>query len=227
MRNVVFVAPFPSSSMEPVRAAVRLDDVRMLGIAQEVPRAGDAELFADLVTVDNTDDPAQLVAAARELERRHGPIHRVLGILEALQVQLGEIRRALAVPGPGPDTAELFRDKARMKDELGRHGLPCARHRVLRSWSDAEAAIAELGLPLVAKPLAGVATEGVCRVRTIDELRGAFLALHASPENPALVEEMLVGREFTFDTITVGGQVRFYSMAHYRTTPLEARYSPE
>jgi hypothetical protein len=39
------------------------------------------------------------------LERRHGRIHRVLGIREALQVALGEVRSALGVPGPGPDTA--------------------------------------------------------------------------------------------------------------------------
>jgi hypothetical protein len=72
-----------------------------------------------------------------------------------------------------------------------------------------------------------VATEGVRRVRTIDELRGALSALHVSPEKPALAEEMLVGREFTFDTITIGGQVRFHSMAHYYTTPLEATEDPE
>jgi biotin carboxylase len=227
MRNVVFVTPIPDRSIEDVRAAAGLSEVRLLGITQEAPRGDDAEVFADLVTVDDTDDSAQLVAAARVLERRHGRIHRVLGTRESLQVPIGEIRRALGVPGLGPDTAELFRNKARMKDELRRHGLPCARHRLLRSWSDAEAAIAELGLPLVAKPLAGVATQGVCRVHTIDELRGAISALHASPENPALAEEMLVGREFTFDTITVGGQVRFHSMAHYSTTPLEATENPE
>ena len=227
MRNVVFVTPIPGRAIKEVRAAAGLSEVRLLGITQEAARGGDAKLFADLVTVDNTDDPAQVVAAARVLERRHGRIHRVLGVRESLQVAVGEVRRALDVPGHGPDIAERFRNKARMKDELRRHGLPCARHRLLRSWSDAEAAIAELGLPLVAKPLAGATTQGVCRVHTIDELRRALSALHASPEDPALAEEMLVGREFTFDTITVGGQVRFYSMAHYRTTPLEAQENPE
>jgi hypothetical protein len=74
----------------------------MLGITQEAPGGGDAELFADVMTVDNTDDPAQLVAAARVLESRHGRTHRVLGIREALQVPLGELRRALGVPGPAP-----------------------------------------------------------------------------------------------------------------------------
>jgi hypothetical protein len=39
--------------------------------------------------------------------------------------------------------------------------------------------------------------ERVWRARTIDELRNALSALHASPDNPALAEEMLVGREFT------------------------------
>jgi biotin carboxylase len=226
MRNVAFVTPFPSRSMDYARAAAGLGEVRLLGITQEAPRSSDAEVFADLITVDNTDDPAQLVAAARVLERRHGRIHRVLGVRESLQVPLGEIRRALGVPGPGPDTAELFRNKARMKDELGRHGLPSARHRLLRSWNDAEAMIAEIGLPVVLKPLGGSNCEGVWRARTIDELRGALSALHASPENPALAEEMLVGREFTFETLTIGGQVRFHSLSWYRPTPLEVMENP-
>ena len=226
MRNVLFITPFPSKTMEYVRPAASLDAVRMLGIAQEVPGGGDAEVFADLVTVDNTDDPAQLVAAARVLESRHGRVHRVLGIRESLQVPIGEVRRALGVRGPGPDTAELFRNKARMKDELRRHGLPCARHRLLRSWNDAEALIAEIGLPVVVKPLAGNNCQGVWRARTIDELRDALSALHASPENPALAEEMLVGREFSFDTITIDGQVRFYSLSQYSPTTLEAMETP-
>src|SRR5215470_6757902 len=117
---------------------------------------------------------------SRVLERRYGKIHRVLGILEALQVQLGEVRRALGVAGTGPDTADLFRDKARMKDELRRHGLPCARHRLLRDWNDAEAMIAEIGLPVVLKPPAGMGCKATWRVRTVDELRGALAAIRAS-----------------------------------------------
>jgi biotin carboxylase len=222
MRNVLFITPSPSNAMEHVRAAANLDEVRLLGIVQEVPVGGDAEVFADLVTVDNTDDPAQLVAAARVLESRHGRVHRVLGVREALQVPIGEVRRALGVRGPGPDTADLFRNKARMKDELRRHGLPCARHHLLRSWNDAEALIAEIGLPVVVKPLADSNCRGVRRARTIDELRDAMSALHASPENPALAEEMLVGREGSFETITIDGQVRFYSLSQFSPTTLEA-----
>src|ERR1041384_4704384 len=97
MRNVVFVTPFPKRAMEYVRAAADLAEVRMLGIAQEAPGGGDAQVFADVVTVDDTDDPGQLLAAARVLESRHGRIHRVLGIRESLRVPVGEGRRSLGV----------------------------------------------------------------------------------------------------------------------------------
>jgi ATP-grasp domain len=227
MRNVVFVAPFPlDTTMRFARAAAGLGDVRLLGILQEPPRGGDAGLFVDLVTVRDGLDARQLVEAARVLERRHGPIHRVLGILEALQVQLGEVRRALGVHGTSPETADLFRDKARMKDELRRHGLPCARHRLLRSWSDAEGFVAEVGLPLVLKPPAGMGCKATWRVRSLDELRGALAAIHASPDNPALAEELLSGKEHSFETITIGGQVRFHSLSRYHPTPLEVMETP-
>ncbi|HEY0193775.1 MAG TPA: ATP-grasp domain-containing protein [Kofleriaceae bacterium] len=227
MRNVVFVAPFPlDTTMRFARAAAGLSGARMLGILQEMPRGDDAGLFADIVTVRDGLDPRQLIEAAQLLERRHGKIHRVLGILEVLQVQIGEVRRALGVPGTDPETADLFRDKARMKEELRRKGLPCARHKLLHTWADAEAFVAEVGLPLVLKPPAGMGCKATWRVKSLDELRGALQAIHASPSNPALAEEMLVGQEYSFETITIGGEVRFSSLSRYYPTPLEVMETP-
>ena len=72
MRTVLFITPFPTQTMEYVRAAASLDEIRMLGIAQEVPGGGDAGVFADLVTMDNADDPAQLVAAIKTVSETIG-----------------------------------------------------------------------------------------------------------------------------------------------------------
>jgi hypothetical protein len=227
MRNVVFVAPFPlDTTLRFARAAAALADVRFLGIVQEPPRGDDAGLFVDAVTVRDGLDTRQLIEAAELLRRRHGELHRVLGILEPLQVQLGEVRRALGVPGTSAETADLFRDKARMKDELRRHGLPCARHRLIRTWQDAEAFVAEVGLPIVLKPPAGMGCKATWRIRSADELRGALAAIHASPEQPALAEELVRGREHSFETVTVGGQVRFHSISRYYPTPLEVMETP-
>jgi formate-dependent phosphoribosylglycinamide formyltransferase (GAR transformylase) len=227
MRNVVFAAPFPlETTMRFARAVGRIPGVRMLGIAQEAPGGEDRSLFADVVTVADGLDAGQLLAAARVLESRYGQIHRLVGILEPLQVQLAEVRRAMGIEGTDPKTADLFRDKARMKDELRRHGLPCARHQLIRSWSDAEVFVARVGFPLVLKPTAGMGCKSTWRINSLDELRGALTALHASPEHPALAEEFLRGREFSFETITVGGQVRFQSATRYFPTPLEVMETP-
>lgn len=227
MRNVIFVAPFPlETTMRFARAAARLAHVRLLGISQEPPTGNDGAMFADMVRVGDGLDTNQLVEAANLLEKRHGKIHRVLGILEPLQVQLGYVRQALGVHGTDPKTADLFRDKARMKEELRRHGLPCARHKLIRSWSDAEDFVRQVGLPLVLKPPAGMGCKATWRINSTDELRAALQTLRAAPNNPALAEEFLRGREFSFETITIGGEVRFQSGTRYYPAPLEVMESP-
>ena len=227
MRNVVFVAPFPlDTTMRFARAAAGLSDVRFLGIFQEAPRGADAELFVDVVTVRDGLDSRQLIEAAHLLERRHGKLSRVLGILEALQVQLAEVRQALGIAGPDPQTAELFRDKAQMKDELRRHGLPCARHKLLHSWQDAEAFVNEVGLPIVLKPPAGMGCKATWRINDVDNLRSALSAVRPSRESPVLAEEFLRGAEYSYETITVGGKVRFTSASRYFPTPLEVMETP-
>jgi biotin carboxylase len=227
MRNVVFVAPFPlETTMRFARAVGRLAGVRMLGIAQDPPAGEDRALFKDVVTVRDGLDTRQLVEAARLLQRRHGELHRLVGILEPLQVQLAEVRQVLEIPGTTPVTADLFRDKARMKDELRRHGLPCARHKLIRTWTDAEVFVQEVGFPMVVKPPAGMGSKSTWRIENVDQLRAALGALHASPERPALAEEFLRGREFSFETITIDGAVRFQSATRYYPTPLEVMETP-
>jgi formate-dependent phosphoribosylglycinamide formyltransferase (GAR transformylase) len=227
MRNVAFVAPFPlETTLRFARAAAKLDGVRLLGIVQEAPGGDDRRLFSDLVQVPDGLNAGQLIEAGRVLERRHGKLHRVLGILEPLQVQLAELRRALDVPGTDPDTADLFRDKARMKNELRKHGLPCARHSLVTSRDDASRFVNEVGLPIVLKPPAGMGCKATWRIRTLEELAQALTAIHASPERPALAEELLSGREHSFETVTVAGQVRFESISRYYPTPLEVMETP-
>ena len=227
MRNVIFAAPFPlETTMRFARAASRLPNVRLLCIAQTPPAGDDRKLFADIVQVDDGLETDQLCEAGRILVGRHGPIHRVIGILEPLQVQLAELRRDLGVAGTSPETADLFRNKARMKDELRRHGLPCARHRLIHDWGDAESFVAEVGFPLVLKPPAGMGCKATWRISNADELRSALRALHAGPNNPTLAEEYLRGREYSFETITIGGEVCFESVSRYFPSPLEVMETP-
>jgi biotin carboxylase len=113
-----------------------------------------------------------------------------------------------------------------MKDELRKHGLPCARHALIRTWADAEAFIAEVGFPVVLKPPSGVGCKATWRISNADELGAALKAMHAAPQSPALAEEFLRGREHSFETITIGGDVRFTSFSRYYPTPLEVMDTP-
>lgn len=226
-KNVVFIAPFPlETTMRFARAAAGLAGVRFLGVLQELPNGADARLFSDAIRVDDALDTGALIEAVGLLARRHGRPDRILGILEPLQVQLAEVRAHFGVPGTPVATADAFRDKARMKDLLRSHGLPCARHRLLRSLSDAERFVGEVGFPIVLKPPAGMACKATWRIRTHEELRQALAAVQLGPENPTLAEEFLVGSEFSFETITVGGEVRFQSISRYYPGPLEVIENP-
>jgi biotin carboxylase len=113
-----------------------------------------------------------------------------------------------------------------MKDELRRHGLPCARHRLVAGWPDAEKFVGEVGLPIVLKPPAGMGCKATWRINTIDDLKAALQAFHPTEDQPALAEEFLKGQEYSFETITVGGQVRFQSISRYYPGPLEVMETP-
>jgi len=227
MRNVIFVAPFPlEATMRFARAVSRLDGVRLLGVMQEPAQGDDRNAFFDLLQVTDGLSTHGLIEGCEALRARHGPISRILGILEALQVQLAQVRAHFGVPGTDERTADVFRDKARMKDVLREAGLPVARHALVASVADAERFAAEAGFPMVLKPPAGMGAKATFRVSDMDAFRQAVEGMGASAANPVLAEEFLAGREYSFETITTGGQVRFHSMSRYEPGPLAVLENP-
>jgi hypothetical protein len=91
---------------------------------------------------------------------------------------------------------------------------------------DAKGFAAEVGFPMVVKPPAGMGGKSTFRVRSLAELGAVFEGLRVSPEHPALAEEFMQGREFSFETMTVGGEVRMHSVSHYLPACLEAIENP-
>jgi len=221
-RNIVFAAPFPiETTMRFVRAAARLPDVRLLGIVCTPPSGNDARLFDDVVRVTKPLDVQDLVEATEVLTRRHGKPHRIVGILEPMMVQLAQVRAHFGVPGTRPEVAELFRDKSRMKDVLRAAGLPVARHKLIGGPADAEDFAREVGFPMVLKPPAGMGAKATFRVTSREELLAAVAGMRVSREEPVLAEEMLRGREHSFETITIGGVPRVSSVSRYLPSCLE------
>lgn len=208
------------------RSFAELQGVRLIGVVQKAPRGAAAEPFANFVHVQDALDTGQLITAIEQVRKRYGGLHQIVGVLEPLQVPLAQARRHFGLPGTDPKTADLFRDKARMKDALRAAGLPCARHRLISSLADAVGFVREVGLPIVLKPPAGAGCKATWRIRTLEELKGALEAVHPTPANPTLAEEFLRGSEYCFDTITLNGRIRFENVSRYYPGPLEVTENP-
>lgn len=230
MPSVVFVAPFfLDTTMRFVRAVAALPGVRTGLISQDPASRLPADLRRMLAAhrrIDDGLDPQQIAAATRELAREIGPVDRLLGALEQLQVPLGEVRDALGIAGLGAEASRNFRDKARMKDVLRRAGLPCARHARVESEAAARAFAAEVGYPLVLKPTAGAGAKATHRVGDDKQLAAALRSVRPSRDNPAVAEEFVTGQEFSFDTVSIGGKAVWHSLSHYLPPPLHVVDNP-
>ena len=226
MRPVVFVAPFPlETTLRFVRAAARLSGVKLLGVVAELRRS-DAHVYADVAKIRDPLSTKEIIKAITHLARRHGKPHRIVGILEPLQVQLALARKHFGVPGNSPELAHIFRDKSVMKTQLQRAGVPVARNQLLATRQGAERFSQQVGFPLVLKPPAGMGAKATFRVHSNEELIRALEGMRATPQQPVLAEELLLGQEGSFDALTTGGRVRDWSISYYTPTPLTVLENP-
>jgi len=228
MRNVLYVAPFPGiSATHRFGTAIRsLAGVRLLGVFQERPAPQVAAIYDDFVVVRDALHAGELLDGVEAMIARHGPPHRILGILEDLQVQLAMIREHLGLPGETAAQADLFRDKARMKDALAALDIPCARHARVRSNEEAWAFASASGFPIVLKPVAGAGARSTYEVHSTEDLADALAATRPTAERELIAEEFVRGREYSFETITIQGTPVFYSIGRYFPGPLEVVRNP-
>lgn len=227
MRNVVFVAPFVmDATLRFSRGLAGLKDVNLLGVFQKGPSGAEGAHFADVVEVEDALAPASIAQGLRKLTARHGELFRITGILEPLQTPLAIVRQQFNVAGPDPQTAERFREKALMKETLRSHGLPCARHQLLRSADEAAGFVEQVGFPIVLKPPAGAGCRSTWRIDDPESLGAVLGQLRPTATEPVLAEEFLRGVEGSCEMVVLGGRVQAHSISHYLPGPLEVMRTP-
>ena len=234
MATAVFVAPYAlDSTLRFLRAAASLPELRIGVMSQQPARALSGKLadeeqarIAGHVQLEDALDPDQLEAGVRRLAPAlGGRVDRLLGILEPLQEPLAVVRERLGIRGMDEAEARCFRDKAHMKEVLRASRLPCARHCLATSASEARAFAREV-LPLVAKPPAGAGALATFRIEEPEQLEEWMRARPPSPQQPLLLEEFVQGREYSFDSVSLGGEHVFHSISCYAPTPLQVMETP-
>jgi biotin carboxylase len=228
--HVVFVAPFlMDTTLRFVKGATALPGVRVSLISQEPALAVPADIRDGLAAhrqVENALDAGQLAEAIEGLAPHLGRPHRILGALEQLQVPLAEVREKLGVYGMSVEAAHNFRDKSRMKNVFRNAGVPCAHHALIHNSEEAAAFVGRVGFPIVVKPPAGAGAKNTFRLENAEQLREYLVTYRPRPEDPTLFEQFLRGREHSFDSICIRGELVWYSVSKYYPTPLEVVENP-
>lgn len=79
---------------------------------------------------------------------------------------------------PAPDVLYITQDRVREKAFLVKNGFPCAPHQVVRSYSELEAAVKQLGIPCVLKTAAfGYDGKGQQKIQSHEDLQHAWESL--------------------------------------------------
>ena len=230
MPHVALVAPhFLENTNRYVRAFAQLDGVTLSVISEDPESAVPPQLRGKLAhfQVKSVGDPTELAHAVTRLRRGIGPVDRLTGVLEQLQLPLAQARALANVPGMRPEIARRFRDKDRMKEVLRARGVPVAASQLVTSWAELSAFVDAVGLPVIVKPQAGVGSRGTHRIEKredVDALRR--LGLEPSPQQPLQAEQFIRAREMTCETVSIHGKPVWRSGTRYFPTPLEVLETP-
>lgn len=128
-------------------------------------------------------------------------VDRVFNILHGGAGEDGTVQGALdllGIPytGSGVLASALAMDKVRTKAVWQAAGVPTPRSRRVASAADGAAVVAELGLPLIVKPVREGSSIGLTKVMQADGFAAAFIAA-ASQGNEVMAEEFVTGTELT------------------------------
>jgi argininosuccinate lyase len=183
---------------------------------------------AEVVVVE-TNDTARTIAASAAVARRR-PVDGVLTTCDYYLEGVARVARALGLPGEDPDALATARRKDRVRAAVAAAGIPDVRHAVVADDDAARKAGADLGYPLVAKPVDGNSGAGVRLVHDEDQLADVLTAVRAETRNGRgqtragllLLEEILDGQEVSVETVTVRGRTTVLAVTDKSLTGMPA-----
>lgn len=105
------------------------------------------------------------------------------------------------------DVLDRTANKHLMRQALDKADVPHCRYQFARGKDAVIAAVEKIGLPCILKPVAGQASLGVVKLNNMAELEEALAWVgEAEIEHGVMVEEFLVGEEFSVEAISEAGK---------------------
>ncbi|HUK66032.1 MAG TPA: ATP-grasp domain-containing protein [Anaeromyxobacteraceae bacterium] len=197
--NFVFLSPHFPPNWYRFCVALRAAGARVLGIADAAYDSLRPELrgaLAEYYRVGDMQDYDQLVRAMGHLTHRHGKLDAIDSLNEYWLETEALLRTDFNLVGVKSDRILNIKRKSRMKEIYRAGGIPVARGRVARTFSEARGLADETGYPLVAKPDVGV---GAVATWKLDDERALERFFERKPPGDYILEEFVQGRIVTFD----------------------------
>lgn len=222
--HVVLVEPaFPNNQREFLRGLLSTG-ARISAISERPPEALPQNLREGLFQferVRSVVDEHALAEAVKRLAQK-ARVDRLEATVEAHVMAAAHVREQLHISGTTSRTAYLCRDKAAMKDEARKAGVPCAASARVATLDEAKAFAKKTGFPLICKPLDAAGASGTHKVTDEASLQKALESLQVGKGRTIAMEEFLEGHEGFYDTVTVAGKVVLDFASHYYPNVLEA-----
>ncbi len=224
--KVLFISPHYPEEMQGFTRGLREVGAEVYG-AGDVPEAQlPAHVRQNLrgyVQVPEllTSEGAALAQLA-PLAKRLG-VDRIECLWEPCVLLAASLRERLGIAGMSRDTVLGFRDKTLMKRRLVAAGIRVPRFARVRSATECYEAAAEIGYPVVIKPIDGAGSADTFAVQNAEQMKQVLAKLGHLKE--ANLEEFIDGDEFTYDTVCIDGVPRFESVTKYYPKPMDGRHN--
>ncbi|MEV2213891.1 ATP-grasp domain-containing protein [Streptomyces sp. NPDC050997] len=175
-----------------------------LAATPEVIAAADAVSAVDFI------DPQAMSEWATAEAAEGRTIDAVYALQEMAQVTVAETARVVGASGNPPEAVHRVRTKDLCRAALSESGFTQPRVRLCDSAADAEAFMEEVPGPWVVKPRDAMGSIGVSLVETPEHLARALDAL--PDPNRFLIEEFVVGPEFSVEGVFLEGQPHIFAI---------------
>lgn len=218
--RVVFLSPrYPTEMREFTRGLAEIG-AEVLGVGDGKPEPELARYLSGYLEVPSLLDEDDVMHRVHEWLRGREVDH-VLANWEPLVMTAARLRERYGLPGMSVDTVRGFRDKQLMKERVAAAGLRVPRAQRVRSIAEVWQALELTGYPAIIKPISGAGSADTYKVESRDDMTRILPRMHHVDE--AIVEEYIVGDEYTYDTVCIGGDPVYESVTQYLPNALEMR----
>jgi len=187
---------------------------------------GYKEFYHDLIIADVRDEESILNAI--KSSKYHGEIDALIPATDYVSYVTAKVGEKLGLRGISPEAALKARNKdmARVAYEINQ--VPSAKFKIVKDYDEAVNATNQIGFPVVLKPTNCASSQNVFFIKNLGELNKSMEEMMKFKttymgfpvRNEYLIEEYLVGPEFSVELFLKNEQAIFSKVTEKLTTSL-------